>query len=227
MTVARYFLGYDLRACAKDYVSTEWAATRRLTYLLKHDIPWPLSVDTTVWPSLFHFTSRRGDYRPVETVEVEPANQEQLVLRLWDDRAVMEATFHQKAVQQTCFVPVAIELLDDRSAAEKSEWKLITQALSRQSEPPRGWTSVGYDVADADYVSGLTNCGYAEDERTELSDSIKALNEFGLFGDFERAAEFRSISEKRVPEHAPFFVYRLLVDLNEGIRRRAVPARSA
>jgi len=217
MTVERYFLGYDLRACAKDYVSTEWLATRRLTYLLKHDIRWPLSVDTAVWPSLFHFTSRRGDYRPVETVEVEPTNNEQLVLRLWADFAAMEATFREKAKGQTCFVRVAIELWDDRrDAAETPEWQLIAETLSRHGEPPRGWTSVGYDIADTDFVSGLMNCGYMENERTELSASTRALNEFGLFSDLERAAEFRSISEKRVPEHAPFFVYRLLVDLNGG-----------
>lgn len=217
MTAVRYFLGYDLRACADDYVSKEWLATRRLRYLLKHDVRWPLSVDTTVWPSLFHFTSRRGNYRPVETVEVEPTNKEQLVLRLWDDLAAMEAMFREKAKRQTCFVRVAIELWDDRNAAEKPEWKLIGETLSRHGEPPRGWTSVGYDVADADFVSGLMNCGYKESERTELSASLKALNEFGLFDDVERAADFRAISEKRVPEHAPFFIYQLLADLNGGM----------
>lgn len=214
MRVERYILGYDLRARAKDYVSSEWPVTRRQRYLLKDDICWPLSVDTAVWPSLFHFTSRRGDYRPVETLEVEPADKEQLVMRLWGDLAAMEATFREKASGQTAFVRVAIELWDDRSAVEGPEWELVAETLRRHGEPPSGWSSVGYDVADADLVSGLSNCGYSENQRRKLSDSTAALNEFGLFSELEQAADFRSISDRRIPEHAPFFIYRLLVDLN-------------
>ena len=217
MTVDRYLLGYDLRACAKDYVSTEWPDSRRSEYLLRDDVRWPLSVDTTVWPSLFHFTSRLGDYRPVETIEVEPADNGQLVLRVWNDVAPMETTFREKAKKHACFLRVAIELWDERNALDKPGWELVAETLSRNVEPPRGWTAVGFDVADAGFVSGLMNCGYTEHERSELSAWTKDLNEFGLFEDVQRAVDFRSMSENRVPEHAPFFVYRLLVDLNGGM----------
>lgn len=209
----RYFLGFDLRACAKDYVAKEWRPERRSRYLLKRDVEWPLSVDTAVWPSRFHFASRYEEYRPVEMVEIEPVSTEQLVLRLWDDVVVMEAAFRDKAAKHPCFVRSAIELLDDRPLTNP-EFELVAEGLRRHGEAPEGWTALGYDVADADFVSALMNCGYDQEERRELSRFTGVLNEFGLFDDLECAMEFRSISERRVPEHAPFFSYRLSVDLN-------------
>ena len=47
-----YLLGYDLRSTA-DSAWADWdSAERRAQYLLRSDVPQPLSVNTDVWPSL-------------------------------------------------------------------------------------------------------------------------------------------------------------------------------
>lgn len=213
MTPKHWLLGFDLRACSKDYVSREWHPERRATYLLKTDVEWPLSVDTAVWPSLFHFTSRLQNYRPVETVDVEPSSDRQLILRLWDDVAGMEAMVRTRMQHDMCFVRVAIELCQDGTILGEGPWDLVMQS-PQNGRAATDWRSIGFDVADADFVSGLMNCGYKEEELAKLSEWSQDLNEFGLFGDMGRASEFRRLANERVPEHAPFFVYRLLADLN-------------
>ncbi len=72
------------------------------------------------------------------------------------------------------------------------------------------WTLLGFDVADAGLVSGLSNCGYDQAEIAALRSSWAThLNEHHLFTDVRRAFSFRDLSDPRVPEHAPFFVYGL------------------
>lgn len=77
-------------------------------------------------------------------------------------------------------------------------------------ERPAGSHSLlGYDVADAGRISGLMNCGYTG-EHAELQDRFaRHLNRNHLFSDRERALHFRRVADRRVPEHAPFFVYGL------------------
>ena len=58
--------------------------------------------------------------------------------------------------------------------------------------------------------SGLSNCGYTDAGAASLrSQWAGLLNEHHLLGDLEKAFEFRDLSERRVPEHTPFFVFGL------------------
>jgi hypothetical protein len=209
----RRLLGYDSRACASAYVGREWSAQRRSEHLLKPDVEWPLSVDTMVWPSLFHFTSRLDNYRPVSVIDVEPTDDRHLILRLWGDVSAMESMLRARTNNDICFVRVAIELWHDIDRISETRWQIVAESLDESETSPMEWLALGYDIADGDFVSGLTNCGYNEKERTELSRWATELNEFGLFVDFNAADDFRRATDRRVPEHAPFFVYRLLADL--------------
>jgi hypothetical protein len=67
---------------------------------------------------------------------------------------------------------------------------------------------LGYDIADASLTSGLSNTAYTEEERARLAPVwAPRLNRFHLFDEAEHALEFKAVSDARVPEHAPFFVY--------------------
>jgi hypothetical protein len=78
----------------------------------------------------------------------------------------------------------------------------------------KDWVFLGYDVTDSMY-SGLVNCGYTEDEKPILQETwVPRLNEYGLLRNLEDAVEFKEMTNKRVPEHAPFFVYKLFRDPN-------------
>lgn len=72
------------------------------------------------------------------------------------------------------------------------------------------WRVLGYDVADAYQVSGLVNCGYALEAKSALKEVwAPRLTADGLIASAEWAEEFVSIANRRVAEHAPFFVYEL------------------
>ena len=67
---------------------------------------------------------------------------------------------------------------------------------------------LGYDVADLALISGLTNCGYAPDiVETMRARWAPRLNAHHLFTTATDAATFKSATDVRVPEHAPFYVY--------------------
>lgn len=66
---------------------------------------------------------------------------------------------------------------------------------------------LGYDIADCSLISAITNCGYSSNEEAYLSRKFGPyLNRHHLFSDMSLALQFRSISNARVKEHAPFFV---------------------
>ena len=67
---------------------------------------------------------------------------------------------------------------------------------------------LGYDVADEVMTSGLSNCGYSNKEREVVRPRwASRLNRFHLFDDDDAALQFKVLSDARVPEHAPFFVF--------------------
>jgi hypothetical protein len=74
--------------------------------------------------------------------------------------------------------------------------------------PNEEWLLLGYDVCDETLVSGLTNCGYGSDDapvyRREWANKI---NDWHLFDSAEAACLFAVASDRRVVEHAPFYVY--------------------
>ena len=67
---------------------------------------------------------------------------------------------------------------------------------------------LGYDVADYDLLGGLTNCGYSPEEAASLAPVwAPLLNEWHLFDNPDDATTYADVTEKRVPEHAPFYAY--------------------
>ena len=67
---------------------------------------------------------------------------------------------------------------------------------------------LGYDVADYDLLGGLTNCGYKPGEAASLAPVwAPLLNKWHLFDNPGDATAFAAVTEKRVPEHAPFYAY--------------------
>ena len=83
------------------------------------------------------------------------------------------------------------------------------------------WELLDYDVADQWLLSGLTNCGF--DKMTEDVEAIRqkyvpALKVYHLFDEIERVAEYKTFSDERMQEHAPFFVFGIwLIKKEEGL----------
>jgi len=140
-----------------------WTAERRERYLLRLDVPQPLSVDVRVWAAA---AQSEGD---------------------------------------TIVVSVLL-----RGVAKDGQGIWLPRALHVDDEVEL----LGYDVADDVMTSGLSNCGYSDEEKERLRPVwAPQLNRFHLFDRANLALQFKGITEARVPEHAPFFVfglYRLL-----------------
>jgi hypothetical protein len=212
----RWLVEFDVRMAAEQYVSRRWDPSARAQYLLRQDILWPLSVDTHVWPSVFSFRDvKRPDMESYSTIEIDlAAGSGADFLRLDTVRAYYDA--HTALAPGGVFV--AVELLSEKDAEGDVIFYMLPGDIQcgvqlEQTIPdrlPAGSTLLGYDVADAGKISGLSNCEYTEDEINQLTPVwTPRLNSFGLLDTVENAVEFRHGCDERVPEHAPFWIYAL------------------
>lgn len=152
------------------------------------DAAAPLSVDTSVWPSS-RGTAAHG---AIET-----------------DFCFVEEFFRRKTEEDVWLI--AITLQKELYRKEFSNWGIGAVDLS--------WKFLGYDIADQAMLSGLSNCMYDEKEIEVLKSAWSPeLNQYNLFRDVACAVKFRTLTELRVPEHAPFAVYGLyrILDSHEG-----------
>lgn len=203
MTNTGQVLGFDLRLTAAS-MNQYWEGGQRELYLLKPGIAWPASVDTSVWPSIF------CDPRPIEGAAGQPLTvprQSELAQNLAEMRDALQVVVSR----EESAVPIAVVFLEERPLADIDEAPL--SMILEQRTPasvPVDWRPMGYDVADAGLVSGLSGCGY-DDETAPLMREHWAtkLNEFGLFDCLGDAVAFRAVSDDRVEEHAPFFLFQL------------------
>lgn len=93
-------------------------------------------------------------------------------------------------------------LLEGMPRESRATWR--PRAIPVEEETER----LGYDVADEVMTSGLSNCGYSDREKERIRSTWAGrINAFHLFDDADLALEFRALTEARVPEHAPFFVF--------------------
>jgi hypothetical protein len=170
-------IGFDLRLTTPD---PSWTADRRALHLLRRDVPLVRSVDAGVWE------------RPPGL----PPSAE--VGGLWPDLPDLLAA--ARALDRADAVVVRITALEqDEEAPEDLD--LVGSAFERHD-------LLGYDVADYYLMSGLAHCGYSPDEAVSLAPPwVPLLNERHLFGTPEDAAAYVEVTDRRVPEHAPFYAY--------------------
>jgi hypothetical protein len=102
-------------------------------------------------------------------------------------------------------VKVAVSIvLRDVSNDGKSAW------LPRALRVDESAELLGYDIADDVMTSGLSNCSYGDLDKSVLRSTWgPRLNRFHLFDRSDVALRFKRVTEARVPEHAPFFVFGL------------------
>jgi len=142
------------------------------------------SVDTMVWPSV---------------VEDSPA-WIGMNAPFWEDLVSLERHVAGGAPYRLIAATWHSEPGEARGAIGPYE----NPTVSAAREPD--WIFLGYDVADPS-ISGLSNCGYSEEELRALSPVwAPRLNAHHLFDNLDYAFEFRALTNARVAEHAPFFV---------------------
>lgn len=201
-------LGFDIRLQSKDYLDNVWTRERRTDYLLAPGIKCPLSVDQMVWPSIFCYssTTMNSSYSHLEkAIIVEPINTRHSALELWPNlQAMKDVLGEQNGIQ------IAVTLNADKDAFSDEFWNAVLEPILSIDDLPKEWSHIGYDVADRDMISGLSNCSYNTGEIISLRKTwARCLNEYGLFSKIDDAINFRELTDKRVPSHSPFYVYGL------------------
>ena len=217
--MAEHTLGYDFRFAFEVYAATHWNDDRRDGFLLRPEIDMPASVDPLVWPSLFtypgDFIARHPD--GLARIQVTPEHILQRALGLWPEFESMANVLAAAEEEHDLIesgISIAITLVDLVSHERDTAWSALIDLGAEAEPPPDGWTLMGYDVADGGFISGLSNCAYDRIERDAFKHIwASRLNGFGLLRSTSEAAEFRELSNRRVPEHQPFYVY--------GLYRRA------
>jgi hypothetical protein len=170
-------IGFDLRSTVSD---PSWTADRRTRYLLRRDVASVRSVDPLVW---------------VRPPGLPPAPEAEV---LWPNLSDLFAAAHLLGHANAMAVRITA-LEEDGPAPER---------VDTTGPAPERDDLLGWDVADYHLLGGLTNCGYTPEEAASLAPAwAPLLNEWHLFDNPEDATAFAAITERRVPEHAPFYAY--------------------
>jgi hypothetical protein len=202
-------LGYDIRCCPEaTEMSLQWTDERRSAFLLNSAVRYPASIDTSVWPSVFHYP--RTTPLAIRRSNGIAANPKYIQHDLWFSLAEMKKCYEEAFSKGgPSGIKVAISVLGDREP-EHGIGLPVQDASPKPARVQRYYSLMGYDVADAGLTSGISNCGYTDAEKNALGPIWKPnLNARGLLRTLESALSFRDLTEVRVPEHAPFYVFAL------------------
>ena len=213
--LAGELIGFDLREPLFQ-ADPRWDSARRSAFLLRTDVPRPLSTDNMVWPSVFDTGQGIG---------LAAAERQRLGLAgiptpewigpnagLWDNLpgmlAAAAAGGRPLTGTEAC-TRLAVTWLSEKGLKAGGPVGPYAEPTV-PGELSADWQPLGFDVADGSLCSGLSNCGYRAEEIDELRQRWAGrLNAHHLFDEADAALEFRDLCDARVPEHAPFFVYGL------------------
>jgi len=205
MSQDRRILGFDARLAVDDHVRPPWSLESRDTFLLRPQIEVPFSVDPNIWPTcfLYHFEMRRlAGSRADSLIDADSDCQGSLWLNLPRMR-------QRLAERRRHAVPVAIELLAPENTTVNEYPSPLIYSKPDPADLPAGSAFLGYDIADAGFLSGLSNWIQCGGTRNTAAHWASRVNDFGLLQTEQDAFAFRDLSDARVLEHAPFWVYRL------------------
>lgn len=203
-------LGFTLRVVPAN-PRAMWPDARRRAFLLNAHVVAPLSVDTVVLPNALGYDDQCEDLFGRTSIHF-PDSNEAMSLSLWLDRS---ALLHYVASTFACDASCTYYLLAVSivAAASLQVGRSYATAASHIAPPTCSiqppLVLLGYDVADRWLTSGLMNCAYDAGDSGGLDKWRSRINEHHLFDDVGIALQFATITDRRVPEHAPFFVYSL------------------
>jgi hypothetical protein len=207
-------LGFDVRELWMDPAEL-WDEERRERFLLRPGASRPLSTDALVWPSAFDTGQGIGLTEP-ERQRLGLAGIPTPIWigpnpGLWEDLDAMQRHFLQHRAATRSHATIAVSWFSDAGFEDAGEVGPYLEPVVPPERDP-AWSLLGYDVADGSFVSALSNCGYSPEQVSYLRRRWgELLNASHLFADPEPAFRFRDLSNSRVPEHAPFFVYGLFL----------------
>ena len=203
-------LGFDAREMPLGLLGLGPGGGRPTEFLLREDLDDVLSADTMVWPSIFGTTAFKISASLDRVPKLPQPDWIGPNAPFWEDlNALRRAIPHGYGNEHPFWLIAATWHTDlGFKNEERLEGKMVGPYLARTAPEHRdpAWSLLGFDVSDPG-ISGLSNCGYDDAERELIAAKwARQLNRYHLFDSLAPAFEFRTLTNGRVPEHAPFFV---------------------
>jgi hypothetical protein len=103
-----------------------------------------------------------------------------------------------------CWTIAMTDVITDEDELEEDIYPVVP------AEIDGSWERLGYDVADVNLTTGLSD-GVLEPDTAERlrSQWQDHLNQYHLFENPNKALEYIGVANERVPSHVPFYVYGL------------------
>ncbi len=206
-------IGFDVREMWFKSPAELWTERNPdIIFLLRDDVLKPLSTDTFVWPSVFSYFLDEPLPKPEWTG---------LIQDTWENLDTLENTvqYHWGSNWKPYSV-IAITVLS--GLFDHHDQEVWGDRTGYNTNPPTrdpAWQFLGYDISDQFLLSGLSDCGYSQEEKQLWLERFGVdLNQWHLITDHKKAFEFKKATDQRVPEHAPFFVYGLYLIRQTGER---------
>jgi hypothetical protein len=212
-TLAPRIWGFDMRVTGEAHLrAAAWLGedAHGYPFLLKRGIDLPMSVDSTIWPSIFSYRSEGEANLPEQVVVDKGVASINCEDELWTDLALMKA---YAASNRTNGLVVAIEIYvpPDADVDEVPSSRLFLNF--KPMKLPSQFQLLGFDVAGVTCVSGMLSCCYDNAERSTLMPFWSSrINEHGLISTYSDAVVFRRLTEERSDDPDPFFVFALYVE---------------
>lgn len=217
-----YIVGFDARRIILKE-NEKWTDERKRLYLIEEKSTRVFSVDENVWPT---FVKHRLDqfildmppekrekmFPNLDVDQSEPLAPEWIGFNapFWENLHDLKRYLDLVNPTEEIWVTAATIFLTEEMMPTRKDYPPYIEPTN----PPNldsPWIMLGYDIADPFRCSGLSNCGYRDCDFKQYSREYwaKKLNENHLFSEFDSALAFSKFSDKRIPEHAPFYVYGL------------------
>lgn len=194
MTFAMQMVGFDVRELWMN-PDLYWPHGNKDEFLLRLDVERPLSVDLNLWHSFF-------DVEHVPRPAFVGWGQDQ-----WRDLKELEEYIRVYELPGgRRHAVIAIALVTSAGRPVPSVFGGDLDVVSPDG-PMCDWRCLGFDAATEWLLSGVTGCGYDDDIAVWRGEWRHVLNDHHLFPDVATAIRFARLTDRRVPEHAPFFVF--------------------
>lgn len=187
----KILIGYSIRLLSQD---KSWDNKRRKKFLIKNNIDLPKSASTVVWENFIDFIDKNDDFHFLDNYGFQ------------DIKELASLSNYNKHQLDRVMVRTCVHYLH---SVPTFVWALNMPSCQDDD----GFYFFGYDIADGGMTSGLSNCGYTQDEMKYCQEKyLPFLNNHGLFDNFDIALDFLNYTNERVKDHAPFYIYSLYSD---------------
>ena len=217
MRVKEWILGFDAREMWNyEDVQAMGARTATSTGFLRNGIKKGLSVDQSIWGSVFD----SGDYPTLVGEERRHVGLGTLKLPdwigennpLWENLSDLEKYLKKhelETIKPYWIIGITLISQPEDIKISNSEWPSFEPTIPPIRES--SWRNIGFDIADQSMEAHLTGTAFNGDEQYINALCNRwgpLLNEYHLFREIEHALRFKEeMIETLDQDYMPFFVY--------------------